>query len=239
MARIRTIKPEFFTSEDIVSLTPMARLLYIALWCESDKEGRLVWKPTTFKLRYLPGDSVDVQALCSELVQGGLVQLYGDGYALIPSFKAHQHINPRESESQLPDPHASTTRQPRVGTRQPRDKDAQGGREGKGRNNCSTPKGVNVADFTPGFDRFWNAYPRKQGKGLAAKAFARLRADDALLETILTAVAAQCATEQWSKDGGQFVPMPATWLNGQRWLDETAVFGTVSELSAMFARGAA
>ena len=46
MARIRTIKPEFFTSEDIVALSPLARLLFIALWCEADREGRLVWKPT-------------------------------------------------------------------------------------------------------------------------------------------------------------------------------------------------
>jgi len=52
VARIRTIKPEFFTSEDIVSLAPLTRLLYIALWCEADKEGRLAWKPLTFKLRY-------------------------------------------------------------------------------------------------------------------------------------------------------------------------------------------
>ena len=77
MARIRTIKPEFFTSEDIVSLSPLARLLYIALWCESDKEGRMVWKPATFKLRYLPGDNCDVLALCEEILERGLVKLYG------------------------------------------------------------------------------------------------------------------------------------------------------------------
>ena len=63
MARIRTIKPEFFTSEDIVSLSPLARLLYVALWCEADKEGRLVWKPLTFKLRYLPADDCDIKAV--------------------------------------------------------------------------------------------------------------------------------------------------------------------------------
>ena len=140
MARIRTIKPEFFTSADIVSRSPMARLLYIALWCEADKEGRLVWKPTTFKLRYLPGDNCDVDALCAELVESGLVRLYGDGYAVIPSFKAHQHVNPRESESQLPAPTEKLTRQARDGTRQARDSDAQGGREGKGREGKESPK---------------------------------------------------------------------------------------------------
>ncbi len=31
MARIRTIKPEFFTSEDVVALSPLARLLFISV----------------------------------------------------------------------------------------------------------------------------------------------------------------------------------------------------------------
>ncbi len=79
MARIRTIKPEFFTSEDIVSLSPLARLLYIALWCESDKDGRMVWKPRTFKMRYLPADDCQIEALCQELIGSGLVILYGTG----------------------------------------------------------------------------------------------------------------------------------------------------------------
>lgn len=133
MARIRTIKPEFFTSEDIVSLSPMARILYIALWCEADREGRMVWKPLTFKLRYLPADDCDIKALCNEIVERGLVRLYGEGYAVIPAFGAHQHINPRESASQLPDPCASVTRAARVGTRKPRASDVQVGREGKGK----------------------------------------------------------------------------------------------------------
>lgn len=112
MARIRTIKPEFFTSEDIVELEPMARLLYIALWCEADKRGRLAWKPKTFKMRYFPADNCDIDALCDALVTRGLVCLYGDGLAYIPSFEEHQHINPREKESTFPDPndYASSTR---------------------------------------------------------------------------------------------------------------------------------
>ena len=129
MARIRTIKPEFFTSEDIVNLSPLARLLYIALWCEADKEGRIEWKPMTFKLRYLPGDSTDINALCKEILDQGLVILYGTKFAYIPQFSRHQHINPRESDSKLPDPLEIDA----SGTRGARDDDAQGGREGKGK----------------------------------------------------------------------------------------------------------
>jgi hypothetical protein len=136
MARIRTIKPEFFTSEDIVALSPLARLLYIALWCEADKEGRMTWKPTTFKLRYMPGDNCDINALCQEIVGRGLVKLYDDGLAYIPSFSSHQHINPREAASQLPEPQTKprvSTRQPRVSTSANLDVHAQVGREGKGK----------------------------------------------------------------------------------------------------------
>jgi len=140
VARIRTIKPEFFTSEDIVSLAPLTRLLYIALWCEADKEGRLAWKPLTFKLRYFPGDSCDIAAMCDELVKAKLVTLYGDGFAYIPKFKTHQHINPRESASILPDPDALPTRASRVTTRHSPDSDAQGGREGKGKERDISPE---------------------------------------------------------------------------------------------------
>ncbi len=115
MARIRTVKPEFFTSEDIVELEPLARLLYIALWCEADKEGRFAWKPKTFKMRYLPADTCDIESVCDALVTRRLIVLYGDGLAVIPSFKNHQHINPREKESAYPAPNPEDlTRAPRV-----------------------------------------------------------------------------------------------------------------------------
>src|SRR5260370_10239784 len=106
MSRIRTIKPQFFTSEDIVELSYGARLLYIATWCEADREGRFVWKPKTFKLRYFPSDDLDMSALAGELIDRGLIVLYGDGCAHIPTFVKHQHINPHESASILPAPHA-------------------------------------------------------------------------------------------------------------------------------------
>jgi hypothetical protein len=132
VARIRTIKPEFFTSEDIVGLPPFARLLYIALWCEADKEGRFAWKPNTFKMRYLPADEVNIFDLCDALVHTGLVVLYGNGLAYIPTFNDHQHINPRERASTLPPPNdASATRQPRVSDDDDTLREEGKGKEGK------------------------------------------------------------------------------------------------------------
>lgn len=105
MARIRTIKPEFFTSADILALTPLARLFYVSLWCEADREGLLNWNPETLKFRYFPKDKVDIETLASELIENELIViLVGDDgreYAEIPSFATHQVINNRESSSVL------------------------------------------------------------------------------------------------------------------------------------------
>lgn len=130
MSRIRTIKPEFFTSEDITRLTPLARLLYIAVWCEADREGRLKWKPQTFKLRYFPGDKCAIESLCAELISARLVVLYGEDLAYVPSFGLHQHINPRETVSRLPEPIFQDSRAVDASARVT---DVQVGREGKGK----------------------------------------------------------------------------------------------------------
>lgn len=71
-----------------------------------------------------------------------------------------------------------------------------------------------------GFDRFWQAYPRKIGKGACQRLWLRLRPDAALVERMLAAVDQQKRSEQWGKDHGQFIPLPATWLSQTRWEDE-------------------
>lgn len=71
------------------------------------------------------------------------------------------------------------------------------------------------------FDHFWKAYPRHVGKDPARKAFAKLKPDEALWETMLTALNRQKQSDQWQRDGGQYIPYPATWLNQRRWEDET------------------
>ena len=70
------------------------------------------------------------------------------------------------------------------------------------------------------FEEFWKAYPKKTGKDLARTAFAKRKVNNELLQTMLKAIAQQKNTDQWKKDNGQFIPMPATWLNQGRWQDE-------------------
>ena len=72
------------------------------------------------------------------------------------------------------------------------------------------------------FAEFWAAYPNKVGKAEAQKVWDKLSPDDALCDTILSAVEAQKRSPQWTKDGGQYIPHPRTWLNQRRWEDELA-----------------
>ncbi len=78
-----------------------------------------------------------------------------------------------------------------------------------------TPKGEDA----PGFARFWAAWPVGDRKGGRAKCLevwkrARLEPDS---ERIIAHVEAMKATAKWREDGGAFVPMPSTYLNGRRW----------------------
>jgi len=68
-----------------------------------------------------------------------------------------------------------------------------------------------------GFTKFWQAYPRKVGKGAAEKAWLKLKPD---LQIVLSALAWQSRQDGWTKEQGAFIPHPATYLNQRRWEDE-------------------
>lgn len=70
------------------------------------------------------------------------------------------------------------------------------------------------------FDRFWKAYPLKKAKQAALKAWKKINPDKQLAETIIAAVEKQKRWEDWTRDNGQYIPHPATWLNQGRWEDE-------------------
>ena len=75
----------------------------------------------------------------------------------------------------------------------------------------------------PNFDVFWAACPRKVGKGSAEKVWRKLNPDEALTMQIVKAMTEQRACDQWMRDGGKFIPHPATWLNRKGWEDEIAL----------------
>lgn len=73
------------------------------------------------------------------------------------------------------------------------------------------------------FSRFWAIYPKKIGKGAAQRSWDKLKHQESLSVAILEAVKWQSKCRDWQKEGGQFIPHPATWLNQRRWEDEVEV----------------
>ncbi|WP_434575024.1 helix-turn-helix domain-containing protein [Pseudomonas sp. Z3-6] len=82
------------------------------------------------------------------------------------------------------------------------------------------PKPTVIPDGVEGFEQFWKLYPKKKGRKDAAKAWAKLKPNDELRQTLITALGRHCLSEDWTKDSGRYIPNASTWLNGERWTDE-------------------
>lgn len=116
MARIRTIKPEFWESETIASLPIEARLLFIACLNLADDEGRLRWHPSylrSFAFVYDAHITIEqVEKWMQAITHGGLTEVYVNTHtrgtepshcAQIINFKEHQRVN-RPTPSKFPPP---------------------------------------------------------------------------------------------------------------------------------------
>lgn len=85
--------------------------------------------------------------------------------------------------------------------------------------------------FSESFNDFWKVYPKKVSKANALKAWNKLKPNDNLVREILFALEKQKQSSQWQKDNGQFIPYPATWLNGRRWEDEQQAVSSLPDYS--------
>ena len=95
MARIRTIKPEFWTDERVGECSPTARLLFVATWNFADDEGGIERSAKQLKAQAFPYDQIDCEPLIQELLEAGLLVEYqadGKKYLHIKGFSDHQKI---------------------------------------------------------------------------------------------------------------------------------------------------
>jgi len=100
MARIRTIKPEFFRHEELQGLGTDAMLVFAGLWTQCDSKGRFKWRPRQLKLDILPFIDFDMEGILGKLESSGFVTRYevdGKKYGFIPTFRTHQRITGKEA----------------------------------------------------------------------------------------------------------------------------------------------
>jgi hypothetical protein len=114
MARIRTIKPEFWSNEKVMACSRDARLLFIGLWNFADDCGRLPSSLNTIKAQVFPFDEIDstnVRRMLDELSSNGLLFEYeveGRVYIQISGWN-HQKID-RPQPAKYPNPDSSNAR---------------------------------------------------------------------------------------------------------------------------------
>lgn len=117
MARIRTIKPEFFRHVELFEAEKASglplRIAFAGLWTVADREGRFRWRPRVLVLDILPFDEVDFGAVLDALAEHGFIVRYqvgGETFGCIPTFGEHQYVNQREPASTIPAPDGSDAR---------------------------------------------------------------------------------------------------------------------------------
>jgi hypothetical protein len=181
MSRIRTIKPEFWTSSQVAECSPTARLLFVGMWTFADDGGNQRADLKRLKMEVFPGDAFDndqMLILVSELLSQELIVEYeADGVVFwhITGFCSHQKIDkpsykfPEYSESgRRPfDEYSENGRRPFDDSSPPEGSlmESKGmeskGMESKGMENKppKSPKGDRRKSYSPNFERFWQHFP--------------------------------------------------------------------------------
>lgn len=151
MARIRTVKPEFWTSEQVMECSALARLLFIGIWNFCDDAGNHPLSPKTLKALVFPGDDItatQVADLLAELESNGLLSVYCNASKLYLHVNGWHHQKIDKPTIKYPS-YVRPDNEPSTTTQQPFDEDSANssggltpGVEGKGNGESThTPRG--------------------------------------------------------------------------------------------------
>jgi hypothetical protein len=229
MARIRSIKPEFCTSEAIAVLSIPCRLHFAMLWTHSDDHGRGADNPRLIKAALWPlDDDVDVEQVerwQQELAAAGrLVRYEVDGrrYFQVVNWDEHQHPQkPKPSPIPAPSEGSAVPVSDEYATQNGSVPSVVGEVEvvvEVGETVAPSSTSLALVSDEPSaddlFDLFWASYPRKVDKPGSKRAFAKAL-KSATVPEISDGLRAWKA--HWTDP--EFIPHPKTWLNQQRWND--------------------
>jgi len=263
MARIRTIKPEYWQDEKIGKLSMPARLLFIGMWNFSDDAGVVRGNPVFLRSQIFPYDDItkeQMESWLSEIENQQLIITFvanDESFYEIKNFLKHQLIN-RPSKNKNPKrvkndeqslmknktlTESSVSTQTRLNDGSLTEREYikgihinppppfQGGYDDLEKTSdekpkTETPVKKNKTELPPDqksfFDRFYQAYPKHVAKEDAVRAWKKITPPptEDFVNTLIARIDILRTTDGWLKNNGEFIPNPATWLNGKRWDDE-------------------
>lgn len=226
MARSRMIKPEFWDDQKLCSISRDARLTFIGLWTNSDDYGVVKGHPAWLKSQIYPYDDIKTQVFQGWLKELEIIKVIlpfnhsCEIYYHIKNFDRHQVIN-RKSKCRNPQP-PDVLSEDSVSAHGVVMDETETETEVKQKQ--KPVRGMSTHDEQ--FDQFWQAYPKKVGRIKAKEAWSKMNGTRPTLNIILSKISELKDSEQWKKEGGQYIPNPATWLNRGGWDDELRVLGT-------------
>lgn len=215
MAERRMFSKQIIDSDAFLNMPLSSQVLYFHLSMRADDDG-FVNNPQ--KITRMVGASIDDFNI---LVAKKFILTFDNGVIVIKHWKMHNYIrNDRykpttyiEQKEQLYEKEDKSYTLSPVGI----PSDIPMVSTGKVRLELGKSKVNKTLDR---FDTFWNVYPRKIGKAKCLRWFEQHQVTDELMTKMLDSLAIQKKSDQWSKNNGQFIPHPYTWLNQGRWDDE-------------------
>ena len=240
MARIRTIKPQFWDDTKIRVLSRDERLLYIGMWNFADDLGVVNGDQLWLKSKIFPYDQIQVQQFgkwIADLARHGFIRLLsynGEGFVYLPNFARHQVINrPNLQDLNIPkdvldkllaatedyhgaftdeslNNHGTFTDGKGIGKGEEKDMEYPPNPQGAGR--VPQPS-CEAADSS--FEEFWNLYDKKVGNK------EKLRSKwDKLSVKDKEAAFAHVPLYKAATPEKRYRKNPETYLNNRSWNDE-------------------
>lgn len=249
MPRIRSIKPEFWSSPAVAKMSPLARLTFIAMWNWADDCGRGTYNPRELMGFAFPLDEEmtagEFRRLVGEIHLHVGVVFYNVGerhFFTIPSWSKHQKSDPRFKGSKYPsfeegveiDPVSMQVKgnvddsHTHVGGEHLHADDSRThvalgtGEQGNRGTDISIAHPAEAREKNPypqDFEDWYQLWPRKKSKGDALKAFKAAKKKISVDELMERT---RLITGAWQAQGkeSQFIPYPATWLRADGWEDD-------------------
>lgn len=230
----RILKESICTSENIDQLTPFQETFFYRLMVNCDDYGRMDARPKVLSSKLFPLRDIRINQITDALralSSAELVVLYeenGHPFLQMITWDRHQTIRAKKSKYPAPDSTCKQMNADEIICKQMNADESKCSRNPiqsnpiRNPNPNPNPTRAREKDTLPddGFDSFWKEYPNRVAKQDAVKAWKKLKVDPELLEKIMTGLSRWKASDEWSRDGGRYIPHPATWLNGRRWEDE-------------------
>ena len=236
----RKISTDVSISHKIASLSPHARTLFFMLIPHYSAYGKMLAEPKAIKGTVCPllvdMNEQTVTECLKEIDKKTNVKWFEhDGIHYLHSLNWEEHQDIRKDRlgpDRLPDwPGSGGAKPAPAANATPPLAISETPSIAKTDANRKAPE-TDKGDLQKRFERFWEAYPKKRSKGQALKAWMKIKPDERLLATMIAKIEQAKTTAQWRKDGGEYIPHPATWLNAAGWEDEMDLAGGRAELTA-------